>query len=111
MTGSEFHAGTAFNIIGNDTTKFTGVFDGNDHTISNYTYTSDTEDNNIGLFGVVAGANAELRNLGLIDPNIYAVNSSPLGPLAGQLLDGNITDCYVLGGNVTGDGGSNYDDG
>jgi hypothetical protein len=30
--------GTEFNIIGNDTTAFTGVFDGNGHTISNFTY-------------------------------------------------------------------------
>ena len=46
------YTGTQFNIIGNSTTAFTGVFDGNDQTISNFTYTA-TEPNYIGLFGYV----------------------------------------------------------
>ena len=33
--------GTSFNIIGiDDDNPFSGVFDGNDHTISNFSYTS-----------------------------------------------------------------------
>jgi hypothetical protein len=31
------YTGTAYNIIGNDMIAFTGVFDGNGHTISNFT--------------------------------------------------------------------------
>ena len=31
------YTGTEFNIIGNDVNAFTGVFDGNGHTISNFT--------------------------------------------------------------------------
>ena len=35
------YTGTSFNIIGpNLTTPFTGVFDGNDHTVSNFIYNS-----------------------------------------------------------------------
>jgi len=39
MAGIELSAytGESFNIIGNSTTKFTGVFDGDGHTISNFT--------------------------------------------------------------------------
>ena len=34
------YTGTEFNIIGNDVNAFTGVFDGNDHTVSNFTYSA-----------------------------------------------------------------------
>jgi hypothetical protein len=33
-------SGTAFNIIGTESNPFTGVFDGNGHTISNLSYTA-----------------------------------------------------------------------
>ncbi len=46
------YTGTQFNIIGNESIPFAGVFDGNDHTISNFTYSGNPLDN-IGLFGGV----------------------------------------------------------
>ena len=56
---SEF-TGEQFNIIGKDLrNSFTGVFDGNDHTISNFTY-STTGTNYIGIFGYVYNTNAEI---------------------------------------------------
>ncbi len=55
--------GTEFNIIGpNSTTPFTGVFDGNGHTIANFTYSS-TGTNFVGLFGRVDDANAVIKDL------------------------------------------------
>ena len=45
------YTGTSFNIIGNSSTKFTGVFDGNGHTIANFTYGSSTRDFT-GIFGI-----------------------------------------------------------
>ena len=54
---------TSFNIIGYyvrenspDNKPFTGVFDGNGHTISNFSYSTGT--NYIGVFGYVCGENA-----------------------------------------------------
>ena len=98
--------GTSFNIIGYwvdwgspDNNPFTGVFDGNDHTISNFTYTS-TNRNGIGLFGYVTG---EIKNLGLIDPNVDAGTGSQVGSLVGYLREGTITNCYAEGGSVSGD--------
>jgi len=88
--------GTSFNIIGN----FTGVFDGNGHTISNFTYTS-TGTKGIGLFGLVFGSNAEIKNLGLIDPNVSA--GEVVGSLVGCLMFGTVTNCYAEGGNISGD--------
>ena len=99
------YAGTNFNIIGANPdsggTAFTGVFDGDGHTISNFTYDSNGVDD-IGLFGVVDDPNAEVKNLGLISPNINAVGGDNVGVLVGQLDSGSLVGCYVEGGSVTG---------
>jgi hypothetical protein len=107
------YTGTSFNIIGTLYNPFTGVFDGNDHTISNFTYTS-TNRNDIGLFGFVDGPNAEIKNLGLIAPDVNAGTGEYVGSLVGYLREGIIGNCYAEGGSVSGDyyvgglvGGSN----
>ncbi|MHC4604860.1 MAG: GLUG motif-containing protein, partial [Planctomycetota bacterium] len=93
--------GISFNIIGNWDNPFTGRFDGSDHTISNFTYTS-TGTSRIGLFGYVDGENAEIKNLGLIDPEVDAGTGDQVGLLVGRLQYGTISNCYVEGGSVTG---------
>jgi hypothetical protein len=93
--------GRSFNIIGNYNTPFTGVFDGNGHTILNFSYTS-TGTSNIGLFGYVDGPNAQIKNLGIIDPNIDAGTGSQVGSLVAYLENGAISNCYVEGGSVSG---------
>jgi len=107
------YTGAAFNIIGyyEDlwplvSIPFRGVFDGNGHTISNFTYTSQ-DTSSVGLFGYVNGENAEIKDLGLIDPNVEAklpmfFQSYRIGSLVGHFGDGTITDCYVEGGSVSG---------
>ncbi|MHC4207868.1 MAG: GLUG motif-containing protein, partial [Planctomycetota bacterium] len=80
-------------------TPFTGVFDGNGYAISNLTCTSKDAER-IGLFGYVDDENAQVKDLGLIDPNVDArIN---VGSLAGQINRGTITNCYIQGGSVTG---------
>jgi hypothetical protein len=108
--------GTQFNIIGrfiswNDPNNrpFTGVFDGNGHTISNFSYTI-TDASYIGFFVYVAGV-TEIKNLGLIDVNVTVVdsNSSDLSiyycasSLIGLLTDATVSGCWAEGGNVSGD--------
>ncbi|MHC4103911.1 MAG: GLUG motif-containing protein, partial [Planctomycetota bacterium] len=94
--------GTSFNIIGTDYhNTFTGVFDGNDHTISYFSYTS-TGRNFIGMFGFLYGSDAEIKNLGLIAPNVDAGSGKFVGSLVGQLVNGTVTKCYVKGGSVSG---------
>jgi hypothetical protein len=105
------YSGTEFNIIGyyaewNDHESFSGVFDGNGHSILNFTYDASSlsypENENIGLFSLVYGGNAEIKNLGLIDPNVYGSN---VGALVGWLNRGDLRNCYVKGGMVAGGGG------
>jgi hypothetical protein len=86
-----------FNIIA----SFSGVFDGNGHTISNFTYDSNGL-NYTGLFRHISGPNAEIKDLKLIDPNVNGGHY--VGGLVGSIY-GTITNCNVQGGSVTGNGG------
>lgn len=94
--------GTSFNIIGTDYLHpFTGVFDGNGHTISNFT--NDPNGNNgVGLFGYVYGYDAEIRNLGLIDPNVNAGTRHHVGSLVGRLSVATVTNCYAASCSILG---------
>ncbi|MHC4088199.1 MAG: GLUG motif-containing protein [Planctomycetota bacterium] len=87
---------------------FTGVFDGNEHKIANLTIDSNGL-GGVGLFGYIVDPNAEIRNLVLADPNVDAgtghLVSSQVGSLVAYSEGGAITDCYVLGGSVSGDFG------
>jgi hypothetical protein len=82
--------------------RFAGTFDGNGHTISNFAYDSNGVDD-VGLFGYVGWEGAQIKNLGLIDPNIDAGTGDYVGSLAGRMDSGCIVaDCYVEGGAVRG---------
>ena len=96
------YTGTEFNIIGNDTTPFSGVFDGNSHTISNFTYDSNNT-NYIGLFGYIDDPNAVIKDLTLTDPNVNATGyANHVGSLAGYLGYGTIMSCGIMGSSVYG---------
>ena len=110
-----------FNIIGNFTLPFSGVFDGNGHTISNFHYIS-TDVNDVGMFQSVRGEHAGITNLGLIDPVVDVRSNKPLdigdwndpnaimiyGNTAGALVNdlsqkARLSRCYISGGSVSGD--------
>ncbi len=96
------YTGTDFNIIGNGLfPAFTGVFDGNGYTISNFTYSS-TGEPCIGIFGYINGPNARIINVGLIDPNVDGGTGAGVGSLAGWIDLGTVTNCHVVGGSVIG---------
>jgi len=98
------YTGKDFNIIGTGyLPAFTGVFDGNGHTISNFTYTS-IDLPCVGIFGYIDGPDARISNLGLIDPNVDAGTGIGVGSLAGWIEMGAITNCYVVDGSVSGKG-------
>jgi hypothetical protein len=103
------YTGTFFNIIGywnsrSDNKPFTGMFNGNNHVIYNFIYESNSI-NCMGLFGYVNGENVEIKNLGLIDPDVVARVGNYVGSLVGCVEKGSITTCYVEGGRVS---GNNY---
>jgi len=75
-----------------DGTPFTGVFDGNDHTISRLTIQRGAY---LGLFGYL-DYGAEVKNLGVVYVNI-AGSGCCVGGLAGSNGRGNITASYSTG--------------
>lgn len=101
------YTGTEFNIIGYSWDKaFTGVFDGNGNKIYNFTYRGSSK-RYIGIFGWVAGEDAEIRDLILVEPNVDGGTGDGVGALVGISgtdfgYGGTLRDCYVEGGRVSG---------
>jgi hypothetical protein len=95
--------GIDFSPLGNSSYPFRGVFDGNGHTISNFTYDSNQGICG-GLFGYIDDPNAEVKNLGLIGPNVDAGTGQYIGGLVGLLEEGSVSGCYIEGGSVSGYG-------
>ncbi len=97
------YTGTEFNLIGADAWHaFTGIFDGDNHTIANFSYVSE-HGGWVGLFAYVNDSDAEIRNLGLIAPRLDITKGRPgycAGALVGLLSYATITNCYVEGGTV-----------
>ncbi len=93
---------------GFDGTPFEGIFDGDDHVISNLTIDTVGADNDyLGLFGDISGSSAEVKNLGMENVNITGGDDSfVLGGLCG-VNGGTITNCYS-GGSVIGEAGSSH---
>jgi len=87
---------------------FTGVFDGNGHTVSNLRIRGMDY---LGLFGLL-GFGAQVKNLGVVDVNIGG-SGRYVGGLVGDSWNGTVTQCYSTGavsgvssvGGLVGSGG------
>jgi hypothetical protein len=91
---------SAFNVIGTESRAFTGVFDGDGHTIAHLTVKGVGY---AGLFGVLGG---EVRDLGVVDVNISG-SGDRVGGLVGYNAGGDVIRCHGTGtvsggGNVGG---------
>jgi len=106
------YTGTQLNLIGvwvdwwhPNNRPFTGLFDGNGHTISNFTYSCSGMDG-IGLFRAIGGfygTYGEIRDLGLLDPNVQAgADGDYVGALVGVVDGGKVAGCYGEAGIVSG---------
>lgn len=83
---------------------FTGSFDGGGHEIHNFKL-SDINTPGSGLFalfGSLDNSQSEIKNLGLIKPVIDAGMSIRVAALVGDMRNGNISNCYVISGSITG---------
>lgn len=89
--------GAGFVPIGDNSTPFTGGYNGDGHTITGLTI--DRGDTDImGLFGIVSGATIE--NLGIVNADITGRDGT--GGLAASITNSSvITECYVSG-TITG---------
>jgi len=89
--------GIEYTTIGVGGKAFSGVLDGNGHTISNFTYQS----NNSGVLGLVGvlDKNGVIKNIGLVD--VLLRGYVDIGGLVG-INDGKVSNCYASG-TVSGD--------
>jgi hypothetical protein len=85
--------GTAYTIIGNSTTPFSGTFNGNGHIIKNLTYSTTDAVDYVGVFGYVSGGT--IRNLGVENVTLSTAGSW-VGGLVGH-MDGTVTGCFATG--------------
>ena len=93
------YTGTQFNIIGNGSTPFTGSFDGNGNTISNFSY-GPTASDSVGLFGAAEGLDTNIENLNLSGVSIN-IDGNQAGAIVGRLADGaSLTNCSVGNGLI-----------
>lgn len=90
--GNFFNNGKGFIPIGGETVKFTGTYDGNNHTVTGLVI-SDTSNNNVGMFGYVDGVSSRISNLGLIGGSITGGDN--VGGLVGYLNEGSVSNCYT----------------
>jgi len=90
------YTGEQFNIIG----YFMGVFDGNGHTISNFTFAHEEDIKNVGIFGYANWAH--IKDLKVNEPNIVVPEGRYVGALAGSYHNGVVTRCSVEGGRISG---------
>ncbi|MGE0076716.1 MAG: GLUG motif-containing protein [Bacteroidales bacterium] len=90
--------GEGFSPIGNSTTKFTGNYNGQDHTINNI-YINRSSIENLGFFGFTLGA--VVKNIGITNATINGLNK--VGILIGSASGSTISDCFTTGtANATG---------
>ena len=95
--------GVTFTPIGNDedTRPFKGTYDGDSYVIKNISYTDNGTYGIAGLFGLLEGS---VSNVNLKDCSFGGRNA---GGIAGKSRDGSsVQNCNVLGGTITGTGGS-----
>ncbi len=93
--------GNSYHIIGTQAKPFTGVFNGKNHSI--YNFSCEIDDSFVGMFGCVSDVNARISNLKLVNSYIVA-GSYYTGALAGSVEQGSILDCSVENGFVSADG-------
>jgi hypothetical protein len=82
---------------------FTGVFDGNGHSVLGWKFTYDQGDEEYtGLFGYINEPNSEVRNLCLVAPQVSRVGWAGgfAGALVGYLESGSVYDCGVQDVNL-----------
>ena len=96
---SSWNSGEGFDPLGDNSTTFTGIFDGLGHTISDL-YIYRAEEAYAGLFGFTDGA--VIANVGLSDVDVTVTFNSDavdgrIGGLAGGARNTSITNSYAAG--------------
>ena len=83
--------------------RYHGVFDGNNHVISNLYFDCLSNNDYVALFGRLSGVDAAIKNLGIVDYTIMGEDTSLYsGGLCGVNQEGAISNCYTDNGEICG---------
>ena len=104
LTGVEWQPIGNLNDMENFSTMFMGSFDGQGHTISNLTYSTDEDLIGAGLFGISVGsiANLTMTDCTVTANGLTAQESQAYGIIVGYNMGGMVTNCTVKNSSVTG---------
>ncbi|MCP4708767.1 MAG: hypothetical protein GY869_09095, partial [Planctomycetes bacterium] len=94
MAGEEYTESSMIGHYPDD--PFTGTFNGNGHIIRNISL-SGAVSNYTGFFGYVAGADVEIKKLGLENITIEANTNDFIGGMVGYNYGATISECFVTG--------------
>jgi hypothetical protein len=84
-----------------DEGPFTGVFDGNGKTISGLRRLR-AYDSYVGLFGIVDGEDAQIKNVTLSGPQVHSETGRYIAALVGLLREGTVSNCHARAADVSG---------
>ena len=87
-------SGKGFRPIGDEDHRFTGILDGNGHTIRGL-YINRPRETHVGLIGYLASEHAEVRNLSLVNASVSG--GKYVGGLVGMNNGGAVTECQASG--------------
>ena len=95
------------NSTDDDITRFTGIFEGNNHTIANLwvNVAFPTNDIYAGLFGVTGGTTVTIRNLEIISGSIYSYSTGSVNPVSGGLVGRSTAPLTIMNSTFSGSGG------
>ena len=88
------------NSTRDNNSRFTAIFEGNGHTISNLFIDRSSTDY-VGLFGYVNESSAALRNIGLLEVNV--TGDDYVGGLVGTNFESTVSNSYATGSVTGGD--------
>jgi hypothetical protein len=91
--------GSQFNLIGNNSKPFTGLFDGSGHIIVKFSYSGHISFFHSALFSVVGGPEAVIKNIIMVDADVND-SGGRMACLVGNLQEGLVSNCHIVNGRV-----------
>jgi hypothetical protein len=93
----------SFNRIGVfSNLPFTGIFDGNNCTISNFKLDSNAGNDGVGMFGCMDSGTSQIKNVKLTNVDVNSTSIYGTGAIVGWMTNGAISGCSVQNGTVSG---------
>ena len=95
LTSDLDFGGYTISQVGLKANRFTGIFDGCGHTISNFHISNSTSGEYVGLFGNINNSDAIVKNFTMENATITGGDNTSVGAIAGYLTNGTISNVTI----------------